>query len=151
VLFILAVYKLTGFNAVAVLALNVVLLFGGLAYFGATLTLPGIAGIVLTVGMAVDANVLVFERIREELRLGRTVKSAISSGFEKAMSSILDSNITTLIAALFLFNFGTGPIRGFAVTLSIGILSTLFTAVFVSRFLFDLQLSRRERVETISI
>jgi preprotein translocase subunit SecD len=151
VLFILLVYKLTGFNAVAVLALNVVLLFGGLAYFGATLTLPGIAGIVLTVGMAVDANVLVFERIREELRLGRTVKSAISSGFEKAMSSILDSNITTLIAALFLFNFGTGPIRGFAVTLSIGILSTLFTAVFVSRFLFDLQLSRRERVETMSI
>jgi preprotein translocase subunit SecD len=151
VLFILVVYRVTGLNAIVVLALNVVLVFGALAYFGATLTLPGIAGIVLTVGMAVDANVLVFERIKEELRLGRTVKSSISAGFEKAMSSILDSNITTLIAALFLFNFGTGPIRGFAVTLSIGILSTLFTAVFVSRFLFDLMLGRRERVESLSI
>jgi preprotein translocase subunit SecD len=151
VLFILLVYKATGLNAILVLALNVVVLFGALAYFGATLTLPGIAGIVLTVGMAVDANVLVFERIKEELRLGRTVKSAISAGFDKALSSILDSNITTLIAALFLFNFGTGPIRGFAVTLSIGILSTLFTAVFVSRFVFDLVLGRRERVESLSI
>jgi preprotein translocase subunit SecD len=151
VLFILVVYRVTGLNAIAVLALNVVLLFGALAYFGATLTLPGIAGIVLTVGMAVDANVLVFERIKEELRLGRTVKSAIAAGFEKALSAIMDSNITTLIAALFLFNFGTGPIRGFAVTLSIGIVTSVFTAVFVSRFLFDLILGRRERVESLSI
>jgi preprotein translocase subunit SecD len=151
VLFILLVYRATGLNAIAVLALNVVLLFGALAYFGATLTLPGIAGIVLTVGMAVDANVLVFERIKEELRLGRTVKSAIAAGFDKALSAILDSNITTLIAALFLFNFGTGPIRGFAVTLSIGIVTSVFTAVFVSRFLFDLVLGRREGVQSLSI
>ena len=120
------------------LALNIVLIFGALAYFDATLTLPGIAGIVLTIGMAVDANVLIFERIREELRHGRTVKSAIDAGFGKALSSVLDANVTTLIAALFLFQFGTGPIRGFAVTLSIGILASLFTAIFVSRWLFDL-------------
>jgi len=118
--------------------------------FNATLTLPGIAGVILTIGMAVDANVLVFERIREELRAGRTVKSAIDLGFEKALSSIVDSNLTTLIAALFLFQFGTGPIKGFAVTLSIGLLSSMFTAVFVSRWLFDLVLSQR-RVQRLSI
>jgi preprotein translocase subunit SecD len=106
---------------------------------------------VLTIGMAVDANVLIFERIREELRHGRTVKSAIDAGFGKALSSVLDANITTLIAALFLFQFGTGPIRGFAVTLSIGILASLFTAIFVSRWLFELVLSRRRRVEKLSI
>ena len=151
VLAILLVYKLTGFNAILALTLNIVLIFGFLAYFGATLTLPGIAGIVLTIGMAVDANVLVFERIREELRRGRTVRSSVASGFSKALSSILDANITTLIAALFLFQFGTGPIRGFAVTLSIGILASLFTAIFVSRWLFDLYLSRGQRVERLSI
>jgi preprotein translocase subunit SecD len=113
--------------------------------------LPGIAGIVLTIGMAVDANVLVFERIKEELRSGRTVRSGVSAGFAKALSSILDANITTLIAALFLFQFGTGPIRGFAVTLSIGILASLFTAIFVSRLLFDLQMSRKQRVDSLSI
>ncbi len=147
----LVVYKGTGINAIVALGLNIVLLFGALAYFGATLTLPGIAGIVLTIGMAVDANVLIFERIREELRHGRTVKSAIDAGFAKALSSVLDANITTLIAALFLFQFGTGPIRGFAVTLSIGILASLFTAIFVSRWLFDLVLSRRRRVDRLSI
>jgi preprotein translocase subunit SecD len=136
---------------VTALAINIVLIFGALAYFGATLTLPGIAGIVLTIGMAVDANVLVFERIKEELRAGRTVRSAIDSGFAKALSSILDANVTTLIAALFLFQFGTGPIRGFAVTLSIGILASLFSAVFVSRWIFDLLLSRKARVERLSI
>ena len=151
VLVMLVVYKLTGINAVVALALNVVIVFGALAYFGATLTLPGIAGIILTVGMAVDANVLVFERIREELHAGRTVKSAIDAGFAKALSSIIDANVTTLIAALFLFQFGTGPIRGFAVTLSIGIFASVFTAVFVSRWLFDLQLARRQRVEHLSI
>jgi preprotein translocase subunit SecD len=151
VLTMLVVYKLTGVNAVLALALNIVLIFGALAYFHATLTLPGIAGIVLTIGMAVDANVLVFERIREELRHGRTVKSAIDAGFGKALSSILDANVTTLIAALFLFQFGTGPIRGFAVTLSVGILASLFTAIFVSRWLFDLVLSRRRRVDSLSI
>lgn len=147
----LVVYKGAGINAVVALLLNIVLLFGALAYFGATLTLPGIAGIILTIGMAVDANVLVFERIREELRVGRTVKSAVSSGFGKALSSILDANITTLIAALFLFQFGTGPIRGFAVTLIVGIVASVFTAVVVSRWIFDLLLSRRQRVEKLSI
>jgi preprotein translocase subunit SecD len=151
VLAMMVVYKVTGFNAVVALLLNVVVIFGALAYFGATLTLPGIAGIVLTIGMAVDANVLVFERIREELRRGRTVKSAIEAGFAKALSTVLDANITTLIAALFLFQFGTGPIRGFAVTLSIGIVASLFTAIFVSRWIFDMLLSRRARVDRISI
>lgn len=145
------IYRGSGVNAVLALTLNVVLIFGALAYLGATLTLPGVAGIVLTIGMAVDANVLVFERVREELRHGRTVKSAIDAGFGKALSSVLDANITTLISALFLFQFGTGPIRGFAVTLSIGILASLFTAIFVSRWLFDMLLSRRRRVERLSI
>ncbi|MBW2276845.1 MAG: protein translocase subunit SecD [Deltaproteobacteria bacterium] len=151
VLAIFFVYRMTGINAVLALGLNIVLIFGSLAYFGATLTLPGIAGIVLTIGIAVDANVLVFERIKEELRSGRTVRSGVASGFAKAMSSIVDANITTLIAALFLFQFGTGPIRGFAVTLSVGILASLFTAIFVSRLMFDLYLSRHQRVDHLSI
>ena len=151
VLAMLIVYKGAGINAIVALTLNIVILFGALAYFGATLTLPGIAGIILTIGMAVDANVLIFERIREELHHGRTVKSAVEAGFGKALSSVMDANITTLIAALFLFQFGTGPIRGFAVTLSIGILASLFSAVFVSRWIFDLILSRRRRVESLSI
>lgn len=151
VLAMLFVYKLAGINAVVALVLDVILVFGALGMFNATLTLPGIAGIILTIGMAVDANVLVFERIKEELRVGRTVKSAVDSGFGKALSSILDANVTTLIAALFLFQFGSGPIKGFAVTLSIGIFASVFTAVFVSRFLFDLYLSRRQRVEKLSI
>lgn len=151
VLMMLVVYLLSGVNAVVVLSLNVVLVFALLAGVGATLTLPGIAGIILTIGMAVDANVLIFERIREELRAGRTVKAAVESGFEKALSSILDANITTLIAAVFLFQFGTGPIRGFAVTLSVGIFCSVFTAVFVSRWFFDLWLSRRQRIERLSI
>ena len=150
VIFMLIIYNLSGVNAVIALALNVLLVFGGLAGFGASLTLPGIAGIILTIGMAVDANVLIFERIREELRAGRTVRSAIDLGFEKALSAIIDSNVTTLIAALFLFQFGTGPIRGFAVTLTIGLLASLFTAVFVSRWLFDMVLSRT-RVQRLSI
>jgi preprotein translocase subunit SecD len=150
ILYMLIIYNLSGLNAVAALFLNILLLFGGLAAFGATLTLPGIAGIILTIGMAVDANVLVFERIREELRAGRTVRSAIDLGFEKALSSIIDSNVTTLIAAVFLFQFGTGPIKGFAVTLTIGLLASMFTAVFVSRWLFDVVLSRR-RVQRLSI
>lgn len=150
VLYMLVIYNLSALNAILALALNVVLLFGGLAAFDATLTLPGIAGIILTIGMAVDANVLVFERIREELRAGRTVRSAIDLGYEKALSSIVDGNVTTLIAAVFLFQFGTGPIRGFAVTLTIGLLSSMFTAVFVSRWMFDLVLSRF-RIQKLSI
>ncbi len=151
VLCMLVVYRFAGFNSILALCLNVVLIFGALAYFGATLTLPGIAGIVLTVGMAVDASVLVFERIKEELRAGKTARGAIDAGFGNALSSILDANITTLIAALFLFQFGTGPVRGFAVTLSIGIFGTLFCGVFVSRWLFDLFYSRRPRAARISI
>jgi preprotein translocase subunit SecD len=151
VLTMLFVYRLVGLNAVFVLGLNIVLVFGALALAGATLTLPGIAGIVLTIGMAVDANVLVFERIREELRSGRTVKSAITAGFGKAFSSIFDANVTTVIAAVFLFMFGTGPIRGFAVTLLVGIAASFFTAIFVSRFLFDVVTSRRRRVDTLPI
>jgi preprotein translocase subunit SecD len=150
VLYMLVIYNLSGLNAVLALALNILLLFGGLAAFNATLTLPGIAGVILTIGMAVDANVLVFERIREELRAGRTVRSSIDLGFEKALSSIVDGNVTTLIAALFLFQFGTGPIRGFAVTLTIGLLASMFTAVFVSRWMFDLVLSRF-RIQKLSI
>ncbi|HUF78480.1 MAG TPA: protein translocase subunit SecD [Thermoanaerobaculia bacterium] len=151
ILTMLVVYKRTGINAVVALTLNVVLVFGALAYFRATLTLPGIAGIILTIGMAVDANVLVFERIREERRKGRTVRSAIAAGFEKARSSILDANITTLIAALFLFQFGTGPIRGFAVTLMVGIFSSMFTALFVSRWIFDFVTGRKGWAERLSI
>lgn len=151
VLMMLFVYKGSGINAIVALSINFVLVFGALAYLGATLTLPGLAGIVLTIGMAVDANVLVFERIKEELRNGRTVKAAVSSGFGKALSSVLDANITTLIAAMFLFNFGTGPVRGFAVTLSIGILASVFTALIVSRWVFEVILSRSQRIETLSI
>ncbi len=151
ILAMLIVYKGSGVNAIVALGLNFVLVFGVLAYFGAALTLPGIAGLILTIGMAVDANVLVFERIREELRNGRTVKAAVVSGFGKAWSSILDANLTTLIAAIFLINFGTGAIRGFAVTLTVGILASVFTAVFNSRLLFDLLLSRSGRVERLSI
>ena len=151
VLFMIVYYKASGLNAVFALLLNVVILLGAMAYFGATLTLPGIAGIILTIGMAVDANVLIFERIREELAVGKTVRLAIDTGFSRAFGTILDSNLTTLIAALFLFQFGTGPVKGFAVTLSIGLLASMFTAVFVSRTLYMLLLASRDRVETLSV
>ncbi|MBT3508263.1 MAG: protein translocase subunit SecD [Nitrospina sp.] len=137
VVFIAIYYKLSGIIAVTALSLNIVLLAGALAYFGAALTLPGIAGIILTVGMAIDANVLVFERIREEVRIGKTVRAAIDAGFSKAFRTIVDANITTFIAAVVLFQFGTGPIKGFAITLCIGIAASMFTAVFVSRAIFD--------------
>jgi len=151
ILFMLVYYRLAGVNANLALALNILLLLGAMGYFHATLTLPGIAGIALTIGMAVDANVLIFERIREELRLGKTVKAAVTGGFGKAFSTIVDSNLTTLIAALFLFGYGTGPVRGFAVTLCIGILANLFTAIFVSRAIFDAYLGGARRVESLSI
>jgi preprotein translocase subunit SecD len=150
VLTMLLYYHLSGVNAVLALVLNVLILFGGMGAFHSTLTLPGIAGVILTIGMAVDANVLVFERIREEMRAGRTVRSAIDMGFDRAFTSIIDTHVTTLISALFLFQFGTGPIKGFAVTLTIGLIASIFTAVFVSRWLFDLVLSRR-RVQKLSI
>jgi preprotein translocase subunit SecD len=151
VLTMLIIYKFSGVNALVALALNVLLLFGALAYFGATLTLPGIAGIILSIAMAVDANVLIFERIKEEMLVGKTVRAAIDAGFSNAFAAIMDSNITTLIAALFLFQFGTGPIRGFAVTLSIGILGTLFCAIFVSRWMFDVIYTPDRKLQSISI
>ncbi len=146
----LLIYNLTGVNAVMALVLNIIILFGGMGAFHSTLTLPGIAGVILTIGMAVDANVLVFERIREELHAGRTVRSAIDLGFQHAWTSIIDTHVTTIVSAMILFQFGTGPIKGFAVTLVIGLIASLFTAVFVSRWIFDLVLSRR-RVQRLSI
>ena len=136
---------MAGLFADLALVLNIILIMGCLAAFGATLTLPGIAGIILTIGMAVDANVLIFERIREELRKGLTVRAAVAEGFDRARLTILDANVTTFLAAIILYQFGTGPIRGFAVTLGIGIVASFFTALFVSRILFDLWLSRKAR------
>ncbi len=147
--FMVVFYKLSGFNAVAALILNVLILFGALAYFKAALTLPGIAGIILSIGMAVDANVLIFERIKEELAVGKGVASAVSQGFARAFSAIFDSNLTTIISAVFLFQFGTGPIRGYAVTLTISLLANLFTAVFISHLLFDLTV--RKSAKKLSI
>lgn len=138
IIFMLIYYKASGFIADIALLFNLLFVMGVLAYFKATLTLPGLAGIALTVGMAVDANVLIFERIKEELRIGKTLRSAVENGFRRANITIMDANFTTLIAAIVLFQFGTGPVKGFAVTLSIGIGSTLFTALFLSKVLFDL-------------
>ncbi|MBE9502920.1 MAG: protein translocase subunit SecD [Proteobacteria bacterium] len=149
-LFMALYYKLSGLVADIVLILNILLVLGFLAALNATLTLPGIAGIVLTIGMAVDANVIIYERIREELRIGKTPLAALDSGFSKAFLPIMDANVTTLIAAVVLFEFGTGPVKGFAVTLSIGILSSLFTALFVSRVLFDFFL-KGKKVTKLSI
>jgi preprotein translocase subunit SecD len=144
-------YKKAGINAVLALLLNTVILMAALCYFGATLTLPGIAGIILTVGMAVDSNVLIFERIREELRSGKTVAAAIDAGFGKAWWTIVDTHVTTIVSCLFLFMFGTGPVKGFAVTLVIGLCANVFTAVWVSRTIFDWGLSRRQQVTELSI
>ena len=151
VLFMLVYYHVAGVNAALALVLNLMILLAAMAYFHSTLTLPGIAGFALTVGMAVDANVLVFERIREELRLGRTVKAAIRAGFERAFSTIIDSHCTTLIAGIFLYAYGTGAVRGFAVTLNVGILSNLFTALVVSRAIFDAALTLNPKTQTLSI
>ena len=151
VVFMLVYYKGAGINANVALILNALLLMGAIGMLKATLTLPGIAGVILTIGMAVDANVLIFERIREELALGKTVRNAVDLGFARALSAIIDSNLTTIISALFLFQFGTGPIKGFAVTLTIGLMISMFTAVFVSRAIFDAMLSRRVKATTLSI
>ncbi len=136
-IFMILYYRFSGMIAVLALLLNVVIVLGAMAYFKATLTLPGIAGLILVVGMAVDANVLIFERIREELKVGKTVKSAVDAGFSRALRTIIDTNVTTVVAAFFLFQYGTGPVRGFAVTLIIGILVSMFTAVFVSKTIFE--------------
>jgi preprotein translocase subunit SecD len=151
VLFILIYYRLSGINAIVALVLNLTILLGAMAYFRATLTLPGIAGVVLTIGIGVDANVLIFERIKEEIRGGKTPRTGISAGFAKVFWTIFDANLTSLIAAAILFNFGTGPVQGFAVTLSIGLLANMFTAIFVSRFIFDAVLGGRRQVEALSI
>ncbi len=144
-------YKMAGVLAVGALAVYVVLVLGGLAGLNATLTVPGIAGLILSIGMAVDANVLIFERIREELALGRATRTAVDEGFSHALSAIVDANITTLITALILFQFGTGPVRGFAVTLSIGIVASFFSALFVTRSFFLLYLQGKKASDPISI
>ena len=144
-------YRRAGWNAIFALILNALLLAAAMAMFEATLTLPGIAGFILTIGMAVDSNVLVFERIREELRNGRAPKAAIENGFSKAFATIVDTHATTIISALFLLQFGTGPVKGFAVTLIIGLLISMFTAVFVSHTIFELEYGRRQHIDTVSI
>jgi preprotein translocase subunit SecD len=151
VLFMLVYYRGSGVNAVVALILNMILMLAALIIFQATLTLPGIAGIILTIGMAVDSNVLIFERIREELRSGKTIPSAIEQGFARAFVTIIDTHVTTIISSLFLFVFGTGPLRGFAVTLVIGLLINLFSAVYVSRTIFMWELSRKRKMESLSI
>jgi len=143
-------YRVFGTVASFALVLNLVIIVGVLSLLQATLTLPGVAGMVLTVGMAVDANVLIFERIREELRTGAAPQMAIHRGYDNAFSTIIDANLTTLIAALVLFNFGTGPIQGFAITLSIGIATSMITAIFVSRILVNFIYGKR-RLESLSI
>jgi preprotein translocase subunit SecD len=150
ILFMLIYYKLSGLIANIALVMNIILIAGGLAALQATLTLPGIAGIILTIGMAVDANVLIFERIREELDLGRTPLAAFEAGYERATLTILDANITTLIAAAVLFQFGSGPVKGFAVTLSLGVLASLFTALILTKLIFEYTLTKG-KMKTISI
>jgi preprotein translocase subunit SecD len=149
-LFMLFYYRMSGLNAVVALTANLLILLGAMAYSGATLTLPGIAGVILTIGVGVDTNVLVFERIREELRNGKTVKAAVTNGFERVWITILDTHATALIAAAFLFQFGTGPIKGFAVTLVMGLIANVFASFFVSKFLFEWVLGKRQ-VATLSI
>ena len=150
-IFMLIYYRAAGINADLALILNLVILLGFLGFSGATLTLPGIAGVILTVGMGVDSNVLIFERIREELRNGKTPPSAVQQGFAHAWVTIVDTHVTTIVSAIILFLFGTGPVKGFAVTLSFGLFANLFTAVFVSRVIFDWVLSRKQVGEALSI
>jgi preprotein translocase subunit SecD len=151
VFFMLIYYKLSGVNAVVALTLNLIILLGLMAYIGAVMTLPGIAGFVLTMGIGVDSNVLIFERIKEELEAGRGVRASINSGFGRVFWTLVDTHMAALISSAFLFQFGTGPIRGFAVTLVIGLVSNLFTSIFVSKTLFELVLGRRQQVPALSI
>ncbi|MBZ5674854.1 MAG: protein translocase subunit SecD [Acidobacteriia bacterium] len=144
-------YKRSGINATLALILNALILVAALSYFEAVLTLPGIAGIILTIGMAVDSNVLIFERIREELRAGKAVVAAVEAGFGKAFLTIIDTHVTTIVSCCFLFLFGTGPVKGFAVTLVIGLFANVFTAVFVSRTIFNWELGGQKRAVTLSI
>ncbi|MEQ1949688.1 MAG: protein translocase subunit SecD [Bryobacteraceae bacterium] len=151
VLVMLVYYKRSGINATLALILNAVILIAALSYFGAVLTLPGIAGVILTIGMAVDSNVLIFERIREELRAGKAVVAAVDAGFAKAFLTIVDTHVTTVVSCAFLFLFGTGPVKGFAVTLVIGLLANVFTAVFVSKTIFDVELGGKKQIAALSI
>jgi preprotein translocase subunit SecD len=144
VLFMLAYYKLTGMNALMSIAVNLIILLGAMAYFGATMTLPGFAGFILTIGMGVDSNVLIFERIKEELGLGKSARAAVNAGFDRVWWTIVDTHVSSLIAALLLLQFGTSTIRGFALTLIIGLVANVFTAVFVSRTMFELLIGRRQ-------
>jgi preprotein translocase subunit SecD len=150
-IFMLVYYRLSGANAVLALILNLVILLAALATFGAVLTLPGIAGVILTIGMGVDSNVLVFERIREELRNGKSPASAVQAGFDKAFLTIIDTHVTTVVSAFFLFLFGTGPIRGFAITLTIGLIANVFTAIYVSKTIFQYHLTKMDRQAELSI
>ena len=150
-IFMLIYYRLSGANAVVALILNLIILLAALAYFGAVLTLPGIAGVILTIGMGVDSNVLVFERIREEMRNGKSVVNAVESGFDRAFVTIIDTHVTTVVSAFFLFLFGTGPIRGFAVSLTIGLIANLFTSIYVSKTIFQYHLGKMDRQAELSI
>jgi preprotein translocase subunit SecD len=150
-IFMLWYYRLSGVNAVLALILNLLILLAALAAFGAVLTLPGIAGVILTIGMGVDSNVLVFERIREELRNGKSAAAAVQAGFDKAFLTIIDTHVTTVVSAFFLFLFGTGPIRGFAITLTIGLIANVFTAIYVSKTIFQYHLSKMDRQGELSI
>jgi len=150
-IFMLFYYRMSGGNAVLALILNLVILMAVLAAFGAVLTLPGIAGVILTIGMGVDSNVLVFERIREELRNGKSPASAVQAGFDKAFLTIIDTHVTTVVSAFFLFLFGTGPIRGFAITLTIGLIANVFTAIYVSKTIFEYHLTKMDRQAELSI
>ncbi|HEX3703215.1 MAG TPA: protein translocase subunit SecD, partial [Vicinamibacterales bacterium] len=149
--FMLIYYRLSGINAVVALVFNLIILIGMMAYIGAVMTLPGIAGFVLTMGIGVDSNVLIFERIKEELEAQRGVRASINTGFGRVFWTLVDTHISALISAAFLFQFGTGPIRGFAVTLFFGLASNLFTSIFVSKTLFELVLGRRHQVAALSI
>jgi preprotein translocase subunit SecD len=150
-IFMVVYYRLSGVNAVVALLFNLVILLALLAYLGAVLTLPGIAGVILTIGMGVDSNVLIFERIREELRAAKAPVSAVDLGFKRAFLTIIDTHVTTMVSAAFLGVFGTGPVRGFAVTLLIGLLANLFTSVYVSRVIFDWHLAKMPRQGVLSI
>jgi preprotein translocase subunit SecD len=150
-IFMLFYYRMSGGNAVLALILNLIILLAVLAAFGAVLTLPGIAGVILTIGMGVDSNVLVFERIREELRNGKSPGSAVQAGFDKAFLTIIDTHVTTIVSAFFLFLFGTGPIRGFAITLTIGLIANVFTAIYVSKTIFEYHLTKMDRQAELSI
>ena len=150
IVFMAIYYKLSGFVAVLALVLNLVLVMAVLAGRGATLTLPGVAGLILTIGIAVDANVLIFERIREELRSGKTVRAAVDAGYGRAFWTIFDANITTLLTALVIYQFGTGPLKGFAFTLGWGIVASMFTAIVVTRIIFDF-VTQRKKMASLSI